>query len=188
MRYRTISEHLKKAVVVGEDTTFFSHQGIDFFELRQTIEDSWREGKVDRGASTITMQLARNLYLSPERSLLRKLREMIITLQLERSLSKQRILELYLNVVEWGRGIYGAEAAARHYFLKSAADLTPVEAATLAALLPSPVRPRQRALVRRRNRILERMVAIGHITADEFAVARETPLFYVEEPGPERGG
>lgn len=132
-----ISSDLKKAVLVAEDLSFFKHDGFDTHEMRIAARDAI-QGKRVRGASTITQQLAKNLWLSPSRSPDRKLREVILTRQLERHLSKQRILEIYLNVVEFGPGIYGAEAAASHYFNMTAADLGPEEAAHLAASLPRP--------------------------------------------------
>ncbi len=133
-----ISVHLKRAVVAAEDLEFFSHGGFSTAEIRRALEEALRSWKAPRGASTITQQLAKNLWLSPSRNPLRKLKEAILTLQLEKSLSKRRILELYLNVVEFGPGIYGAEAAARHYFGKGAAELEKREAVLLAASLPRP--------------------------------------------------
>jgi monofunctional biosynthetic peptidoglycan transglycosylase len=133
-----ISPHLKRAVVAAEDMEFFSHSGFSTVEIRAAIRESLEEGRPLRGASTITQQLAKNLWLSPSRNPLRKLKELVLTWQLERELSKKRILELYLNVVEFGRGVYGAEAAARYYFDKSASSLTEREAAQLAASLPRP--------------------------------------------------
>ena len=133
----SISSDLKKAVLVAEDLSFFKHNGFDTHEIRIAAREAV-QGKRVRGASTITQQLAKNLWLSPSRSPDRKLREIALTGQLERHLSKQRILEIYLNVVEFGPGIYGAEAAARRYFDKSAADLNPEQAARLAAALPRP--------------------------------------------------
>jgi monofunctional biosynthetic peptidoglycan transglycosylase len=132
-----ISIDLKKAVLVAEDLSFFNHNGFDTHEIRIAAREAV-QGKRVRGASTITQQLAKNLWLSPSRSPTRKLREIALTRQLERHLSKRRILELYLNVVEFGPGVYGAEAAARYYFDKSAADLNPEQAARLAAALPRP--------------------------------------------------
>ena len=132
-----ISIDLKKAVLVAEDLSFFKHNGFDTHEIRIAAREAM-QGKRVRGASTLTQQLAKNLWLSPSRSPDRKLREIILTKQLERHLSKRRILELYLNVVEFGPGIYGAEAAAHHYFDISAADLSPEQAAGLAASLPRP--------------------------------------------------
>lgn len=136
--YDDISIELKRAVVVAEDLSFFSHHGFDFGEIRTALLESLRRNKRLRGASTLTQQLAKNLWLSPSRSPLRKLEEAILVIQLERFLSKRRILELYLNVVEFGPGIYGAEAAAQHYFGHSAATLDVAEGAALAACLPRP--------------------------------------------------
>ena len=136
--YARISSHLKRAVLVAEDVNFFSHAGFDLGEIRQAIGKTIDEGVPPRGASTITQQLAKNLWLSPSRNPLRKVKEAILTWQLERRLSKTRILELYLNVVEFGPGVWGAEAAARHYFGRPAAELDEDQAARLAAALPSP--------------------------------------------------
>lgn len=133
-----ISRQLRRAVVVSEDGHFYRHRGFDTREIRLALRDAWEDRTFPRGASTITQQLAKNLWLSPSRNPLRKLRELILTWRLERALPKARILELYLNVVEFGPGIYGAEAAARHYFGKAAADLSLHEAAQLAAGLPKP--------------------------------------------------
>jgi monofunctional glycosyltransferase len=133
-----IAPALKRAVLVGEDINFFSHRGFDLAEIRLALTQAIDDGVPPRGASTITQQLAKNLWLSPSRSPLRKLEEAILTWQLERRLSKRRILELYLNVVELGPGLYGVEAASRRYFGKPAAELTDDQAAELAASLPSP--------------------------------------------------
>jgi monofunctional biosynthetic peptidoglycan transglycosylase len=135
--YDEISDELKKAVLVAEDYSFFSHAGFDTHEIKAAAREAVK-GKRVRGASTISQQLAKNLWLSPSRSPTRKLREVILTRQLEQNLSKNRILELYLNVVEFGPGVYGAEAAARRYFGVQAADLDVVQAAQLAASLPRP--------------------------------------------------
>ena len=134
--YARISPNLKRAVLVGEDIDFFSHSGFDLHEVRLAVRNAVDSGESPRGASTITQQLAKNLFLSPTRNPLRKLKEAILTKQLERELGKKRILELYLNVVEFGPGIFGAEAAARRYYGKSADTLTEHEAAELAAGLP----------------------------------------------------
>jgi monofunctional biosynthetic peptidoglycan transglycosylase len=133
-----ISPHLQRAVITAEDASFYQHNGFDWDGIVTAFSRNVRSGRLRRGGSTITQQLAKNLYLSPEKTLLRKSKEALITVALEWRLSKPRIFELYLNVVEWGRGVYGAEAAARHHFNKSARDLTPDEAALLAAILPSP--------------------------------------------------
>jgi monofunctional biosynthetic peptidoglycan transglycosylase len=135
-----ISPYLQRAVVATEDASFFLHEGFDWEGIKDAAVYNLEAGEFKRGGSTITQQLAKNLYLSPERSLLRKAQEALITRSLEHQLTKPRILELYLNVAEWGHGIFGAEAAARHHFGKSAAEVTMEEAALLAAILPSPRR------------------------------------------------
>jgi monofunctional biosynthetic peptidoglycan transglycosylase len=135
-----ITPYLQRAVVATEDASFFQHEGFDWEGIKDAAVYNFEAGEFKRGGSTITQQLAKNLYLSPERSLLRKAREALITRSLEHQLTKHRILELYLNVAEWGHGIFGAEAAARHHFGKSAAELSMEEAALLAAILPSPRR------------------------------------------------
>ena len=154
-----ISPNLARAVLAGEDTHFFQHNGFDWDAIQKAWDDGMAEGEREakeegdydpndwippmpsfkRGASTITQQLAKNLYLSEDRNFLRKGREALYTYFLERDLSKKRILELYLNVIEWGDGVYGAEAASRTYFNKSASSLSPQEAAYLAAMIPSPL-------------------------------------------------
>ena len=133
-----VSTHLKRAVVVAEDIEFFRHRGFSPEAIRGAMTEALEERRMPRGASTITQQLAKNLWLSPSRSPLRKAREALLTWQLERALSKRRILECYVNVVEFGPGVYGAEAASRRYFGKPAAELNQDEAALLAASLPRP--------------------------------------------------
>ncbi|MEZ5286339.1 MAG: monofunctional biosynthetic peptidoglycan transglycosylase [Vicinamibacterales bacterium] len=159
--YARISPHLRRAVVVTEDAAFFDHDGIDMDEIKASFERNWEEGRFVRGASTITQQLAKNLYLSPSRNPARKLRELFITRRLEASLTKRRILEIYLNVIEWGDGIFGCEAAARAYFGKSAASLSREEAALMAGAIINPrelsvARPNRR-LQRRQQIVLRRM-------------------------------
>ncbi|HZT77829.1 MAG TPA: monofunctional biosynthetic peptidoglycan transglycosylase [Vicinamibacterales bacterium] len=159
--YGRIARDLKRAVLVAEDDAFWQHEGVDFEQLEDSIEIDWRRGRFSRGASTITQQLAKNLYLSPSRSPLRKFREWIIARRLEVELPKSRILEIYLNVIEWGDGVYGAEAASRTYFHESASELSPDQAALLAAAIInprvySPAHPTAR-LLRRQQLILRRM-------------------------------
>jgi len=172
-----MSPHLAHAVVVHEDATFFEHHGFDEFEIRAALERSWDERRLVRGASTITTQLARNLYLGTGRSLIRKLRELPLTVRLERALSKRRILELYLNFAEWGPGVFGVEAASRYHFNTSARNLSPARAALLTAALPSPRRStpaRPSPYLRRRAAIiLARMQARGWLTAAELQAARQ---------------
>ena len=136
--YAAISPSVKLAVLVAEDINFFSHHGFDRGEIRKALGQAVEDREFPRGASTISQQLAKNLWLSPSRDPLRKAREAILTWQLERTLGKRRLLELYLNVVEFGPGVWGVERASRRYFGKPAADLTDDEAALLAASLPSP--------------------------------------------------
>lgn len=136
--YAQISPYIKEAVVFAEDGNFFSHGGVDFRALWEATKINLKRKKLKFGGSTITQQLAKNLYLSPSRNPFRKFREVMIAWKLEQVLSKQRILELYLNVAEWGVGIYGVEAASRHYFGRTAASLGPEQAAWLASILPRP--------------------------------------------------
>lgn len=137
--YRAISPYLVKAVLIGEDDKFWQHEGFDYEAMQKAIEKDIKAKKFKLGGSTISQQLAKNLYLSPSKNPVRKLREAIITWRMERALGKKRLLEIYLNVAEWGdRGIFGVEAAARSYYGKSASALGPEEAARLAAVLPNP--------------------------------------------------
>jgi len=152
-----ISPALVKAVLIGEDDKFYHHEGFDFDAMQKAIEKDIKEKKFKFGGSTISQQLAKNLYLTPSKNPVRKLKEAILTWRLENNLSKKRILELYLNVAEWGEGIFGIEAAARHYYGKSAAGLSPYEAARLAAVLPNPRRFNplgQSGYVENRSRII----------------------------------
>ena len=162
--YSHLSPDLKRAVLIAEDDAFWKHEGVDFEQLQESLQLDWRRGRLVRGASTITQQLAKNLYLSPSRNPLRKLRELVIARRLEAELKKARILELYLNEIEWGDGVYGAEAAARVYFYKPAADLSPQEAALLAAAIVNPrlMNPGHptRRLLQRQQLILRRMGAV----------------------------
>lgn len=136
--YGAISPHLKRAVVAAEDARFVEHEGVDWDAVKQALEANRRRGRPARGGSTISQQLAKNLFLSPERSWLRKGQELVITTMIEALWDKRRILEVYLNVAEWGDGVFGAEAAARHYFGTSAARLGAAQSATLAVMLPRP--------------------------------------------------
>ena len=160
-----IPRHVIDAVVVAEDGTFYEHQGIDWYEVQESIEKNLDEGRMARGASTITQQLAKNLYLSTSKDPVRKVKELLITLLLERVLTKPRILELYLNVIEWGRGVFGIEAAARVYFGKSASALSLDEAARLAAVIPSPLRHRpdgdSRYVLYRKRIVMNRLTSRG---------------------------
>ena len=136
--YSRISLNLKAAVVTSEDARFMTHHGFDWDGIQYALQKNLKKDRLVAGGSTISQQLAKNLFLSPDRSFLRKGEEAIITVMLEAVLGKRRILEIYLNVIQWGQGIYGAEAAARHYFHTSAAALSVAQSATLAAMIPDP--------------------------------------------------
>ncbi len=180
--YGAISEHIKKAVLISEDAGFYSHRGVDVNELKAAFKKDLETLSFSRGGSTITMQLAKNLYLSPSKNPLRKLKEIIIAHQLEHALPKRRIFEVYLNVVELGYNIYGVEAAARHYFGKSAGAVDLVEAATLAAMLPSPRSSKERSLAARRNIILNRLASVGYLSQSENRDAQKlAPASKVED-------
>ena len=162
--YGRISPSLTRAVLVTEDSAFWQHEGIDLDQIKESLEVNFERMEFVRGASTITQQLAKNLYLSPSKNPDRKLRELMIARRLEAELSKRRILEIYLNVIEWGDGIFGAEAASRAYFGAPAASLGPQQAALLAAAianprLMNPARPSRR-LLRRQQMVLRRMGAV----------------------------
>jgi monofunctional biosynthetic peptidoglycan transglycosylase len=161
--YNRISPNLKRAVIASEDANFADHDGVDWEALQKAYERNNKRHKVVGGGSTITQQLAKNLFLSGSRSYVRKGQEMVIAFMLETVLSKQRILELYLNVVEYGRGIFGAEAAARHYYRTNAASLGAAQSARLAVMLPNPRyydKHRDTSyLARRTNLIVRRMAA-----------------------------
>ena len=136
--YDRISANLKRAIVVAEDSTFAEHEGFDWEAIEKALEKNRKKGKVVAGASTISQQLAKNLFLSADRTPWRKGQEALITVMIEQVMDKRRILEVYLNVIEWGDGVFGAEAAARHYYGTSAAALGPEAAARLAAIVPNP--------------------------------------------------
>jgi monofunctional biosynthetic peptidoglycan transglycosylase len=171
-----ISPRLQRAVVASEDASFFGHTGFDWDEIQNAAAQNWKAGRTIRGASTITQQLAKNLWLGTERSWLRKAREALLTVKMERALGKRRILTLYLDVAEWGNGVFGAEAAAHRWFRTSARDLSPAQAAVLAAMLPAPRRaaltPAPRWLARRARRILGLLERNGTVTAGEAPGAR----------------
>jgi monofunctional biosynthetic peptidoglycan transglycosylase len=136
--YDRISTNLKRAMVAAEDAKFVDHEGFDWDGIQLAMEKNQKKGRVVAGGSTITQQLAKNLFLTPSRSYLRKAEEAVITVMLERFLPKRRILEIYLNVIEWGNGVFGAEAAARRYFGEPASQLSAEQAARLAAMAPNP--------------------------------------------------
>jgi monofunctional glycosyltransferase len=174
-----ISRWLIQAVIASEDQKFFGHQGVDWAALQESVEKDLEKRKLARGGSTITQQLAKNLYFGTERSPTRKLRELVVTRWLEDDLTKRRILELYLNVIEWGDGLYGAEAAARLYFGKAASDVDAHEAAALAGMIPNPRRinplvdpPR---LARAQRRVLWLMASAGFLERTAAGLGSEPP-------------
>ncbi|MDY7228698.1 monofunctional biosynthetic peptidoglycan transglycosylase [Hyalangium rubrum] len=172
----SVSKHAIDAVLLSEDASFYLHEGVDKVELEKALEEAVRKGKLGRGASTITQQLAKNLWLSTDRSLLRKAKELVLAHRLEEALPKNRILALYLNVVEWGNGVYGIEAGAREHFGVSAVSLTVAQGAILAAMLPAP-RKRSpssgsKALKRRAHWIVEQMQAVRRISSEQAQAAR----------------
>jgi monofunctional biosynthetic peptidoglycan transglycosylase len=157
--YERISVHLKRAVIASEDANFTEHEGVDWEAIERAHEANRRKGKVVRGGSTITMQLAKNLFLSGERSYLRKAQEIAITYMIEALMDKRRILELYLNFAEWGEGVFGCEAGARHHFGVPAAQLSAAQGARMAAMLPRPRfydRNRGSAYLERRSATIQR--------------------------------
>ena len=170
-----ISSHLKTAVLIGEDGAFYQHQGYDLEEIKQSFLENWEKKGLVRGGSTITQQLAKNLYLSTSKNPLRKLNEFLIARRIEEELTKRRILEIYLNVIEWGQGIYGAEAASRTYFNTSAKELSIREAVLLAAMIPNPRRltPSRVSgqLKYRFQMILSRMQQYHYISTEEYELA-----------------
>lgn len=184
-----VSRNLIHAAVAAEDPKFFGHEGLDWEAIRESAEANLKKGRFVRGGSTITQQLAKNLFFSTRKNVTRKLREMLVARWLETDLSKKRILELYLNVIEWGDGVYGCEAAAQRYYGKPAADLDEVEAAGLAAMIPSPrrinprVNPRWHAQAQKR--ILWLMAHAGYVKKDVGRLGVEPPPPPVDESGPE---
>jgi monofunctional biosynthetic peptidoglycan transglycosylase len=159
--YAQISTNLKRALVAAEDSKFMQHHGFDFDGIQKALERNEKRGRIAAGGSTITQQLAKNLFLWPEKSLLRKGQEAVITLMIETTWSKRRILEVYMNEIEWGTGIFGAEAASRHYFGIPASALNDYQSAMLAAMVPSPQyydrKGETEGLLRQTDVILERM-------------------------------
>lgn len=165
-----ISPNVIKAVLIGEDDKFWNHDGFDVKGMEQALERSLKKGSV-AGGSTISQQLSKNLYLSPSKNPVRKIKEAIITWRIEHTLSKRRILEIYLNVAEWGDGIFGIEAAARHYYHKSAKNLTGQEAAHLAAVLPNPIKydpTGSQKYVQNRSRIIYKIMKRRGIVIPEY--------------------
>ena len=196
-----IPKHVVDAVVVAEDGTFFTHGGVDWFEVRESLEKDIQERRAARGASTITQQVAKNLFLSTSKDPVRKVKELVITFLLEKELAKDRILEIYLNIVEWGPGVFGVEAASETYFGTHAENLTLDEGARLAAVIPSPLRHRPdgdgKYVLRRRGIVLGRMEARNMLSArpgggvtppaDSGVTARDSAAIPPDERGETAG-
>lgn len=187
--YSAISPYLIKAVLIGEDDKFWQHEGFDYEAMQKAIEKDIKARKFKLGGSTISQQLAKNLYLSPSKNPIRKIREAIITWRMERALPKKRLLELYLNVAEWGdKGIFGIEAASRHYYGKSAAALGPEEASRLAAVLPNPRKfnplGSSRYVVNRSGLIYNIMVRRGIVLPELEELEKDSPAGSEEKGSP----
>ncbi len=177
----TISKYTKDVIIISEDSSFYQHHGFDWFEMKNSFRENWQEKQFSRGGSTITQQLVKNVFLTQEKSILRKLREAYITYHLEQQLDKKQILEKYLNVVEFGKGIYGVKRAARHYFSKGPAELNLLESAYLAYLLPNPkiyskIYYKGALTPFSRHRILDlcyKMYRFGRIGQDQYLAAKD---------------
>jgi monofunctional glycosyltransferase len=178
--YSRISPYMTKAVLIGEDDKFWQHEGFDYEAMQKAIEKDIKAKKFKLGGSTISQQLAKNLYLSPSKNPVRKIREAIITWRMEKALSKKRILEIYLNVAEWGEGIFGIEAASNHYYGIPASSLSPEQSARLASVLPNPRKfnplREQKYVVHRANLIYSIMVKRGIVPPEyeEISEDKET--------------
>jgi len=177
---RQMSEHLRIAVIISEDDTFYRHSGINYDQFKIVVKESWQEKRLGRGASTITMQLARNAFLSRERNIVRKIREIILAKRIEETLSKSKILELYLNVIEWGPNIYGAEAASWYYFDKPASQLNLAEASLMAAIIINPNRfnlhKRFNSARKLQHRVLKLLKDAKIITSEEMEQVLAQPI------------
>jgi len=184
-----VSRHLIHAVIASEDQKFFGHEGVDWDAIKKSVEADRAQGRFVRGGSTITQQLAKNLFFTTEKSITRKLRELVVARWLEGELSKKRILELYLNVIEWGDGIYGAQAAAQRYYGKPASALDPEEAAGLAGMIPNPRRINPlvdgRKFARAQRRALWLMANAGYIERSAAGLGAEPPPVEADEDEPE---
>jgi monofunctional glycosyltransferase len=186
---RSISKNLIHAVLSAEDPNFFGHEGIDWDAIKESIETNIEKGRYARGGSTITQQLAKNVYFTTYKSLIRKAREAIVATWMERDLPKKRIIEIYLNVIEWGDGVYGCEAAARRYYGVSCASLDVDQAAGLAAMIPSPrrINPRINPSLHARatRKVLRQMRWAGYLRRDIRDMGREPEKVIADESEPE---
>jgi monofunctional biosynthetic peptidoglycan transglycosylase len=185
VKLKKVSPYLIKAVIIGEDDKFWKHEGFDFDAMKKALEKDIAEGKLKAGGSSISQQLAKNLYLSPSKNPIRKVKEAILTWRIEKSLSKKRIMELYVNIAEWGDGIFGIEAAARHHYGKRARALTAQEAVRLASVLPNPIvfdpRSTTSSYVRKRSRAIYRVMRRRGIVIPEYEEVMSAPEEKTEE-------
>jgi len=185
-----ISPYAVKAIIIAEDDKFWSHEGFDFDAMQKALEKDIKKRKLQAGGSTISQQLAKNLYLSPAKDPIRKIKEAILTWRLERKLTKRRIIELYLNAAEWGDGIFGIEAAAQNYYGKTAAALNHREAAELAAVLPNPRRYKpngtSRYVEKQSERIYQIMVRRGMVIPEYDEIIGETKIGNADSDEPEK--
>jgi monofunctional biosynthetic peptidoglycan transglycosylase len=187
VRIDSVSEYLKKSIIISEDAGFYGHKGFDVAEMQKSLEKNISAGKFARGGSTITQQLAKNLFLSKDKTLIRKGMEALITMQIERTLSKNEILERYVNVVQFGKELFGVKAAASFYFKKSPSQLDPVESAFLAFLLPSPeaysksfFKKELTPFAQKRIReILGKLYSVGKISEPEYASAMDSLPYFL---------
>lgn len=183
-----ISPLLQQAVVISEDDLFYQHNGFNIPMMKEAMRVNLEKKRYVRGASTLTMQLARNAFLHKRKTIVRKLRELVVTYRIEQALTKKQILEMYLNIVEWGQGIYGAEAASRFYFDKPASQLTLAEASLLAAMLPNPIYfnpyKRMKSCGRMQKRVLDLMTLSRVITAEQARAAGPSALWLRGTPAP----
>ncbi len=183
-----ISPLLQQAVVISEDDLFYQHEGFNLPMMKEAMRVNLEKKRYVRGASTITMQLARNAFLHKRKTIVRKLRELVVTYRIEQALTKKQILEMYLNIVEWGEGIYGAEAASRFYFDKPATQLTLAEASLLAAMLPNPIYfnpyKRMKSCARMQKRVLDLLTLSRAITAEQARAAGPSAIWLRGTPAP----
>jgi monofunctional glycosyltransferase len=180
-----VSPYMTKAVLIAEDDKFWSHKGFDFDAIEKAIEKDLKAKKFKIGGSTISQQLAKNLYLTPSKNPIRKIKEAIYTWRIERNLTKRRILELYLNVAEWGEGIFGIEAASRHYYNKTAIELSAMEAARLASALPNPkkyIPTGNSGYINKRSQIIYNIMVRRGVVVEEYDEIIKSPEVPVETP------
>ncbi len=185
VKLKKVSPYLLKAVIIAEDDKFWKHEGFDFDAMKKALEKDIAEGKLKAGGSSISQQLAKNLYLSPSKNPIRKIKEAILTWRIEKALSKKRIMELYVNVAEWGDGVFGIEAAARHHYGKSARNLSSREAVRLACVLPNPIvfnpRSTTSTYVKKRSRAIYRVMVRRGIVIPEYEEVMSGPEEKTEE-------